>query len=105
MKFIRSTLDKFEPLFKKGGKLEKLYPAYEAADTFLYTPGHRTTSGPAVRDGIDLKRMMMMVVIALIPCTLFGMWNVGFQHWRATEGWDIAPSAAPKPQFSELEIW
>lgn len=95
MKFLRSTLDKVEPLFEKGGKLERLYPVYEAADTFLYTPGHRTASGPHVRDGIDLKRMMIMVVIALIPCTLFGMWNVGFQHYRATVAWDAAPMDAP----------
>lgn len=94
MKFLRNTLDKIEPLFEKGGKLERLYPVYEAADTFLYTPGHRTQSGPHVRDGIDLKRMMIMVVIALIPCTLFGMWNIGFQHWRATtEGaWGASPA-------------
>ncbi|MBL6758105.1 MAG: RnfABCDGE type electron transport complex subunit D, partial [Planctomycetes bacterium] len=93
MKILRDTLDKFEPLFTKGGKLEKLYPVYEAADTFLYTPGHRTASGPSVRDGIDLKRMMIMVVIALIPATLFGMWNVGFQHLRATQDWNLAPAA------------
>ena len=94
MKPLRKQLDKLEPHFEKGGKLEKLYPAYEAADTFLFTPGHRTKSGPAVRDGIDLKRLMIMVVIALVPCTLFGMWNVGFQYQRATLGWDLAPADA-----------
>ncbi|MEM8711584.1 MAG: RnfABCDGE type electron transport complex subunit D, partial [Planctomycetota bacterium] len=91
MKFLRDTLDKVEPLFEKGGKLERLYPVYEAADTFLYTPGHRTASGPHIRDGIDLKRMMIMVVIALVPCTLFGMWNIGFQNYRATVDWNAAP--------------
>lgn len=97
MKFLRNALDKVEPLFEKGGKLEKLYPVYEATDTFLYTPGHKTKTGPHVRDGIDLKRMMIMVVIALIPCTLFGMWNIGFQHYRAvTEGgWTMSPMDAP----------
>ncbi|MEL6427849.1 MAG: NADH:ubiquinone reductase (Na(+)-transporting) subunit B [Planctomycetota bacterium] len=94
MKFLRNTLDKVEPLFEKGGKLERFYPVYEAADTFLYTPGHRTTSGPAVRDGIDLKRLMIMVVIALTPCVLFGMWNVGFQHQRATTDWGLSPADA-----------
>lgn len=94
MKFLRNTLDKVEPLFEKGGKLERLYPVYEAADTFLFTPGHRTKTGPHVRDGIDLKRMMIMVVIALIPCTLFGMWNVGFQHERATTDWALSPADA-----------
>ncbi|MFT5734150.1 MAG: Na+-transporting NADH:ubiquinone oxidoreductase subunit B [Planctomycetota bacterium] len=91
MKFLRNSLDKVEPLFEKGGKLEKLYPAYEATDTFLYTPGHKTASGPHIRDGIDLKRMMIMVVIALVPCTLFGMWNIGFQNYRATVDWNAAP--------------
>lgn len=95
MKFLRKTLDKVEPLFEKGGKLERLYPAYEAADTFLYTPGHRTRTGPHVRDGIDLKRLMIMVVIALVPATLFGMWNVGFQHYRATTDWAAGPGDAP----------
>ena len=94
MKFLRNTLDKVEPLFEKGGKFERLYPVYEAADTFLFTPGHRTKTGPHVRDGIDLKRMMIMVVIALIPCTLFGMWNVGFQHERATTDWALSPADA-----------
>ncbi len=94
MKFLRNTLDKVEPLFEKGGKFERLYPVYEAADTFLFTPGHRTRTGPHVRDGIDLKRMMIMVVIALIPCTLFGMWNVGFQHERATMDWALSPADA-----------
>ena len=94
MKFLRNTLDKVEPLFEKGGKFERLYPVYEAADTFLFTPGHRTKTGPHVRDGIDLKRMMIMVVIALIPCTLFGMWNVGFQHERATTDWALSPAGA-----------
>jgi len=94
VKFLRNTLDKVEPLFEKGGKFERLYPVYEAADTFLFTPGHRTKTGPHVRDGIDLKRMMIMVVIALIPCTLFGMWNVGFQHERATTDWALSPADA-----------
>lgn len=94
MKFLRDQLDKVEPLFEKGGKLEKLYPVYEAADTFLYTPGHRTKTGPHVRDGIDLKRLMIMVVIALTPATLFGMWNIGFQHQRATGDWGLSPADA-----------
>ena len=83
MKLLRQQLDKVEPLFEKGGKLEKLYPLYEAADTFLFTPGHRTESGPHVRDAIDLKRTMITVVLALIPATLFGLWNVGYQIMRA----------------------
>ncbi len=92
MKFLRNQLDKVEPLFVKGGKLERLYPVYEAADTFLYTPGHRTESGPHVRDAIDLKRTMILVVLALLPATLFGIWNVGFQVMRATIDTGLRPS-------------
>ena len=79
MSFLRKQLDKVAPLFHAGGKFEKLYPLYEAADSFLYTPGLRTTRGSHVRDGIDLKRTMMTVVIALLPCTLFGICNAGNQ--------------------------
>ena len=94
MKFLRNALDKLEPLFLEGGKLEKAYPLYEAADTFLFTPGSKTKSGPHVRDGLDLKRTMIMVVLALLPATLFGMWNVGYQYQRATVDWGLAPGSA-----------
>ncbi|RMH03872.1 MAG: NADH:ubiquinone reductase (Na(+)-transporting) subunit B [Planctomycetota bacterium] len=79
MSFLRRQLDKIAPLFEEGGRLHKLYPLYEAADSFLYTPGRRTSEGPHIRDGIDLKRTMMTVVWALLPCALFGMWNAGRQ--------------------------
>ncbi len=79
MKFLRDTLDKFHPVFDKGGKLEKLYPLYEAADTFLYTPGLVAKGVTHVRDSLDLKRMMTMVVVALIPCVLMAFWNTGYQ--------------------------
>ncbi len=79
MKFIRHILDKQRPLFEKGGKLELLFPLFEANDTILFTPGY-VTRGPAhVRDGLDLKRMMMTVVIALVPCILMALYNTGFQ--------------------------
>ncbi len=81
---LRKILDSLEPTFKDG-KLKMLYPFYEAADTFLYTPGERTESGPHVRDGIDLKRAMMAVVIALTPCLLFGLWNTGYQSLLAAD--------------------
>jgi Na+-transporting NADH:ubiquinone oxidoreductase subunit B len=83
LQFLREQLDKVEPLFEKGGKLEKLYPLYEATDTFLFTPGHRTRSGPHVRDAVDLKKTMITVVLALIPATLFGMFNAGYHEMRA----------------------
>ena len=79
MQFLRNLLDKAEKPFHKGGKLEKLYPLYEATDTFLYTPPDVTKASSHVRDAIDLKRMMTMVVLALIPCVLFAMYNTGFQ--------------------------
>lgn len=85
MQVLRDALDRVHPYFAKGGVLEKLYPVYEALDTFLYTPGQTTHGLTHVRDGIDLKRMMSMVVLALLPATLFGMWNVGFQANSAIE--------------------
>ncbi|MBB3207864.1 Na+-transporting NADH:ubiquinone oxidoreductase subunit B [Rhodopirellula rubra] len=79
MKPLRDAFDRVHPLFAKGGILEKAYPVYESIDTFLFTPGETTEGRTHVRDGIDLKRMMIMVVVALIPVTLFGMWNTGYQ--------------------------
>lgn len=86
-------LDRLEPLFHKGGKLEKLFPLYEAADTFIYTPSDVTKTTAHVRDAVDLKRMMSMVIVALLPCIYMAMWNTGFQANRAMEalGVDAAP--------------
>ena len=67
------------PLFEKGGKFEKLYPLYEAQDTFLYTPGEVTSEASHVRDSIDLKRMMSMVIVALLPCVFMALYNTGYQ--------------------------
>ena len=71
MKALRDALDKVHPLFDKGGPLQIAYPMYEALDTFLYTPGEVTHGKTHVRDNIDLKRMMITVVMALVPATLF----------------------------------
>lgn len=79
MKFLRELHDKVEPLFHKGGKLERLYPMYEAHDTLLFTPGQVTHGASHVRDTLDLKRMMVTVVLALIPCILVAMYNTGYQ--------------------------
>lgn len=77
---LRKFLDeKVEPLFKHGGKLEKLYPLYEANDTLLYTPGEVAKGGTHVRDAIDLKRMMSLVIVALIPCIFMACYNTGYQ--------------------------
>ena len=79
MKFLRKFLDKQSHHFEGEGKLKKFYPIYEMADTFLYTPGTVTKSGSHVRDALDLKRMMMMVVYALIPAVLMALYNTGYQ--------------------------
>ncbi|MGY6558533.1 MAG: NADH:ubiquinone reductase (Na(+)-transporting) subunit B [Nitritalea sp.] len=85
MKFLRELLDKQKPMFEKGGKLEKFYYAFEAGETFLFTPNHTAgIKGAQVKDAIDLKRMMITVVIAMIPCLLFGIYNTGHQHFLAT---------------------
>ena len=79
MKQLRRFLDHIEPNFQKGGSFEKLGALYEAMDTFFYSPSIVTRSAPHVRDGIDLKRVMIYVLVASIPAALFGMYNVGFQ--------------------------
>jgi len=76
---IRKILDKIEPYFIKSGKYSVLYPLYEALDTFLYTPSDKTNTGPHIRDNIDIKRVMIFVVIAMLPALLFGIYNTGFQ--------------------------
>ncbi len=79
MRFARNFLDRLRPHFEQGGKLEKLYPAYEMVDTFLFTPDEVTRGASHVRDALDLKRMMITVVAALGPCILMAMWNTGYQ--------------------------
>ncbi|MBL92432.1 MAG: NADH:ubiquinone reductase (Na(+)-transporting) subunit B [Myxococcales bacterium] len=79
MKLIRSLLDKQEQLFAKGSKLEKLYPLHEALDTILYTPGMVTKGTTHVREALDLKRMMIMVAVALMPCIGMAFYNTGYQ--------------------------
>ncbi|MDP6570173.1 MAG: NADH:ubiquinone reductase (Na(+)-transporting) subunit B [Candidatus Marinimicrobia bacterium] len=79
MKILRNILDKIEPHFLGNGKYHKLYPLYEMADTFLFTPSDKTKNGPHVRDAIDIKRVMSFVVIAMLPALLFGIYNIGRQ--------------------------
>ena len=67
-------------LFEKGGKLGWLHSTWDAFDTFLRVPATVTAKGAHVRDSLDIKRVMIIVVVALIPAALFGMWNVGYQH-------------------------
>ncbi len=76
----KRLLDKFAPTFSEGGKLSWLHSFYEAMETFFYVPTDVTKKGAHVRDCNDMKRTMFMVIIALIPTILFGMWNIGFQR-------------------------
>lgn len=80
MDWIRQRLDNYKKPFMKGEKFEKYAPAYNALDTFLFTPNHTTKKGAHIRDAVDLKRTMITVVIALIPALIFGMWNQGYQY-------------------------
>ena len=87
MKFLRSIFDSQARHFGKGGKLEFAYPLYEMVDTFLYTPGTVTKGASHVRDGLDVKRMMTTVVIALLPCVFMAMYNTGYQaHLAISQG-------------------
>ena len=76
---LRQTLDRLHPLFAKGGRFERFFAIYEMVDTFLYSPPDVTRTSPHVRDGIDLKRLMVYVVIAALPCVVMACWNTGYQ--------------------------
>ena len=80
MNGLRNFVDKIKPTFEKGGKLGFLHSTFDAFETFLFVPDTVTRRGAHVRDCVDLKRIMIMVVIALVPAMLFGIWNTGYQH-------------------------
>jgi len=82
---LRAFLDNIEPHFHKGGKYERFYALYEAVDTIFYSPGSVTSANTHVRDGIDLKRIMITVWLCTFPAMFFGMWNVGYQANMAIE--------------------
>ncbi|MGY8988988.1 MAG: NADH:ubiquinone reductase (Na(+)-transporting) subunit B [Flavobacteriales bacterium] len=86
MKIIKNVLDKIELHFQKGGKLEKMHPAYDAFRTMAFVPSNISTSGSHIRDAVDLKRTMITVIIALLPALFFGMWNIGCQHYEIVLG-------------------
>tara|TARA_A100001011_G_scaffold395832_1_gene491962 strand:- start:5070 stop:6227 length:1158 start_codon:yes stop_codon:yes gene_type:complete len=85
MNFLRKKLDDIKRPFAKGEKWEKLAPAINAFDTFLFVPNHTTQKGAHIRDAVDLKRTMVTVIIALIPALLYGIYNTGFQYLIQTE--------------------
>jgi len=114
MKFLRQFLDRIHPHFAEGGKLEKLYPLFEGVDSFLYTPADVTDGPSHVRDGMDLKRMMITVIVALIPCIAMAMYNTGYQANSALKrpGYVVTSSVCwaadtiPVPSFRmELSFW
>ena len=81
MNVIRNIVDRIKPTFEKGGKLGFLHSTFDAFETFLFVPNTVTRRGAHVRDCVDLKRVMIMVVIALVPAFIFGVWNTGYQHF------------------------
>ncbi len=83
MKSLRNYIDQKKPLFQKGGKFGKLGSTFGAFETFLFTPNHTSRSGTHIHDVIDLKRTMIVVVLAVLPALLFGCWNTGYQHGLA----------------------
>ena len=83
MKALRKILDNIKPHVQKGGKFEMFRSTFDAMETLFFVPDHVTIKGSHIRDGVDMKRTMITVFIALIPALLFGMWNVGYQHFRS----------------------
>lgn len=83
MKFLKNTFDRLRPHFEEGGRLHAFKSVYDGFDTFLFTPTTTSKSGVHIHDAMDSKRTMIIVVLALMPCLLFGMYNIGYQHWLA----------------------
>ena len=82
MEFLRKIFDNAHQKLNSSEKTKKFFPLIDAFDTLMFTPNHVTKKGAHIRDAIDLKRTMMLVIIALVPCLLFGIYNTGYQHYR-----------------------
>jgi|TARA_B100001094_G_scaffold59527_1_gene54996 Na+-transporting NADH:ubiquinone oxidoreductase subunit B len=82
LKFLRKIFDNAHEKLNSNEKTKKFFPLIDAFDTLMFTPNHVTNKGSHIRDAIDLKRTMMLVIIALVPCLLFGIYNTGYQHFR-----------------------
>ncbi len=109
---LRGLLDRIEPEFHKGGRLERLFPLYEAIDTFLYTPGTVTAAPSHVRDGADLKRIMSIVVVSLSGTIAMALYNTGLQAHLAIEAgsapldtWQTAAMQGLALPFSSVDVW
>lgn len=99
MQFLRNILDQAAPLFEEGGKYHRFHAFYEAPDTLFFTPGAVTKGTTHVRDGMDLKRMMVTVVVALTPCLLMALYNTGYQANLAVQ---IAEEAAIRDDWNTM---
>jgi Na+-transporting NADH:ubiquinone oxidoreductase subunit B len=99
MKFLRDIHDQIDPHFQKGGRFEKFFAIWEVHDTAMFTPGQVTRHAPHVRDGMDLKRMMITVVVALLPIVGFALYNTGYQALYA-----ISAGAVPLDDV-QMALW
>ncbi|MBF0200249.1 MAG: NADH:ubiquinone reductase (Na(+)-transporting) subunit B [Desulfamplus sp.] len=90
MKTLKTLFEKLDPHFRSGGALFRFFGIYQATRTFFFLPSPVNRSAPHVRDHLDVKRFMSFVILALIPVTLFGMYNVGYQYYSALSGVDDA---------------
>jgi len=93
VKFLQAIFDKHRKDFEPGGKFERLYPLFEAKETFLFVTDNRTSRGTHIRDALDSKRLMSTVIAALIPVLLFGIYNAGYQYYMAAGGGEAVSEA------------
>ena len=91
---LRHIIDRIKPTFSEGGKFAWLHSTFEAFETFAFTPNRVTKRGCHVRDAVDLKRSMIIVVVALMPAMLFGMWNIGYQTSLHATDWPCEAGTA-----------
>ncbi len=107
MKFLRKLVDSGRKLYHEpGSKFHKMWPLFDAAETFLFVPGTKTgKTGPHVRDYVDLKRVMSTVIMALMPCLLFSIWNTGYQHFFAIAGMLGDGGGSPYPSVIGWLQW
>lgn len=101
MKFIRKQVDVLKKPFLKGGKLEILYPAFNAFETMLFVPDHTTSKGSHIRDGVDLKRTMITVIIALLPALFYGIYNTGSPEKESV----LATYKRLKDSKTDVKMW
>lgn len=96
--------NRIQPHFLEGGNLKRFHVVYDALETFLFTPGRTTQSGAHIRDGIDLKRTMFFVIIALVPALLFGTWNIGHQYFLSLADGGAAATMLDKLIFGAFKV-